>query len=920
MIRFETQSRLTFYVIPVFIGLGGVIYSQQLATPFWRYCALILSVSIPLYTASSQLSRYQTSMWERLGMVIGVLLLIIGAAYSVSGLAGGFSGDEYPADAYLNISQIVGMLSLFLGLFVVLYTAVRTGAGIDEMADRFRFLAEHISEGFILSTPEGTVVLVNQQILDMFGMSRQEALGKDARKLATNMGLDMITRQLDFRAGGVTSEYEIVWNVDGADHVFLMNGAPVFDKQGRHSLTMATVRDITEYRRLTEQVEQHARNLKKQVEEQTEKLHLSERRLHHLLYSMNESFLTLDMQYHIRFVNNQVCDLLKRSVDQIKGSEIFDYVDKLGKSRLLNLFVQAKSEPSGKGFRQEVEFINADGSAFPTLTGVVYLPSQDKEEAGYSLVITPIADLKHMQQQLTVRARELERINEELRLHDRAKDSFLSNVTHELRTPLTTIQGYIEMFMGNSLGDVSEAQEHALKVMDRNARHLLLHINEMLEFSRMQIRGIQLSINLYDAVALGKEALAAILPSAKEKNINTHLDVEESAVYAWGDREKLRQLLGILLNNAVKFTENEGTITLSVRKETPTSLSLSVSDTGIGIDPAYHQKILTRFFQVDSTKTRKHQGAGIGLSIAQNVVQAHGGTIDVLSKLGEGSTFKINLPETLFSADVDAGLTENLQSIHVLIIEASEERRQALRSFSPLDKCTVSFAQNGYMAARSIEDDIPDIIIINDMPADDAGEASLRFLRQQGDMAYVPAIILSHESTDLLKSHLGHDELTRFLFKPFSALALVQLIRKIIVGGIDTASDDIQDLYEMPTSKDFIVVLDQDPGFLEWIESALKFRGIDSYCTSSATDLFSHGALLGSPLAVFIDADVSAEDFKRLQNTLLGNPVTAKKPTFLLTNMASAEALDQNKADGILHKPFPISDMMDIIQKLRGDS
>ena len=186
MIRFETQSRLTFYVIPVFIGLGGVIYSQQLATPLWRYCAFILSVSIPLFTASSQLSRYQTSMWERLGMVIGVLLLIIGAAYSVSGRAGGFSGDEYPADAYLNISQIVGMLSLFLGLFVVLYTAVRTGAGIDEMADRARFLAEHISEGFILSTPEGTVVLVNQQILDMFGMSRQEALGKDARKLATH--------------------------------------------------------------------------------------------------------------------------------------------------------------------------------------------------------------------------------------------------------------------------------------------------------------------------------------------------------------------------------------------------------------------------------------------------------------------------------------------------------------------------------------------------------------------------------------------------------------------------------------------------------------------------------------------------------------------------------------------------------------
>ncbi|NLV44193.1 MAG: PAS domain S-box protein [Candidatus Hydrogenedentes bacterium] len=918
IIRSETYRRLTFYVIPVFIGLGGVVYSQQLDSLFWRYIALIISVTIPLYTGSSLLSRYQTGLLERLGIVAGVLMLILGAAYSVSGLTDSLAAQEYGTDTFLNISQVIGMLSLFLGLFVVLYTVIRTGAGIDEMADRFRFLAEHISEGFILSTPEGTIMLVNQQALDMFGMQRHEILGRNARNIAADLGLDMITRQFDSRAGGIASEYEVVWHVNEGEHVFLINGAPIFNKQGRHTLTMATVRDVTEHRRLTERVEQSARNLKKQVEEQTQKLHQSENRLRHLLYSMNEGFLTLDMQYRIRFVNSQACTLFKSSADAIEGREIFDYVDNVGRSRILNLFVQATSEPSGKGLRQEVEFIDANGNAFPALAGVVYLSGQDEHEAGYSLAITPIADLKRMQQQLVVRARELERVNEELRLHDRAKDSFLSNVTHELRTPLTTIQGYIEMFLGNSMGDVSEAQRHALAVMERNAKHLLLHINEMIEFSRMQIKGIQLAINLYDAVVLGKEALAAILPTATEKHLKVSFNAPDSPVYAWGDRDKLRQLLGILLNNAVKFTEPEGSVILSVTNESASDILFSVRDTGIGIDPAYHEKIFTRFFQVDSSKTRKYEGAGIGLSIAQNIVHAHGGNILLTSSPGHGSAFQICIPNSVFSRDVDSVTSENLYTLRVLIIEENDERRDALCSFPPLSKCLVSFAANGYMAARKLNSDGLDIIIVNDIPADTAGETTLRFLRQQSDIATVPVIVLTHESTDLLKRHLGHDTQTRFLFKPFPADALVQLMAKIVSGGIDSAADDIHDLYESTTSKPYVVVLDTDPGFLEWVECALKYRTIDSYCASSPSELFEKGALMRPPIAIFIDADVPARQRDELLQLLHTNPVTSKKPLFLLTSMDINDIkLDPGKYAGILHKPFPISDMTEIIHKLR---
>lgn len=910
----ETQRRVTFFVVPVLIGLGGVVYSQQLDSTFWRYVALSISLALPLYSAGNLLSRYQTSILERVGMVLGVLMLILGAAYSFSGLPAG--NDGYAGNSFINVSQVIGMLSLFLGLFVVLYAIIRTGAGIDELADRFRFLAEHISEGFILSMPDGVILHVNQQVLDMFAMTREEVIGRNARELASGFGLDTIALQFDARAEGVASEYEVVWHVGDTEHVFLINGAPIFNKQGHHTLTMATVRDITEYRRLTQRVEQYAKDLQKQVDEQTLKLHQSENRLSLLLYSMNDGFLTLDMEYRIRFVNMQGVALLKSTNESLEGKSIFDYVDKVGRSRLLNLFVRALAESAGRGLRQEVEFIDAESGTFPALAGVAYLSDPDEDKAGYSLVVTPIAELKRMQQQLVLRARELERVNEELRLHDRAKDSFLSNVTHELRTPLTTIQGYIEMFLGNNLGDISESQRHALTVMDRNARHLLNHINEMIEFSRMQIRGIQLVIDLYDAVVLARESVAAILPSSTEKRIEVVCDTPNEPLYAWGDRDKIRQLLGIFLNNAIKFTEAEGKIVVGVRKENETDIVFSVGDTGIGIDPSLHEKIFTRFFQADSSKTRKYEGAGIGLSIAQNIVQAHGGCITLESDLGKGANFTVILPGCSFIREISSETMEQARECRVLVIEENDERRGALCSFHPLDKCQVSFAPNGYIAARKLSDANPDIIIINDAPSDVAGESSLRFLRQQPGTAEVPAIVLTHEGSDFVKRSVDAEFNARFLFKPFAAEALAQLFSQITAGVSMSTTQALKELYQSPTAKPMAIVIDTDPGFLEWVDSALRYYNIEAYCTVNPMHMFESGGLIHPPDVVFIDADVPSRQIAEVFRLLHSHEQTRGKPVYMLTSMADTHVRPaMGTVVGVLHKPFPISDMTEIIRR-----
>ena len=920
MRNMETQRRLSLYIVPVLIGLGGVIYSQQLEDQFWRSIALIVSIALPLYAAGNLLARFRTSTIERFAMLSGVLMLILGAVFSISGLSDTLSQIRDVDESVINASRIIGMSSLFLGLFVVLFTVARTSEDIDEITERFRFLAEHISEGFILSKPDGEIRLVNQKALEMFGMEREQVIGRNARDLALALDVGNIVEQLDKRAEGIASEYEIVFQRDGQERIFLMNGAPVFNQQGRHTLTMATILDITEQRQLTRRVEQYARNLRELVDEQTRKLHQSEERLRQLLLSMNEGFLTVDLDHKIRFANAQAQAMLKTGEKALYGRSIFDYVAGSDRYRLLHLFARAVEEQPGKGLRHEIELLDSNGAGQPTVVGMAYLNAPEAQERGYSLVITPVADLKRMQQQLLLRARDLERANEELRLHDRAKDSFLSNVSHELRTPLTTIQGYIELFAENTLGEVTEAQRNALDIMERNANHLLTHINEMIEFSRMQIRGIQIVSDLYDASALAREAAAAIHPSALEKDITVHLDTPDAALYCWGDRDKLNQTLDILLNNAVKFTGKGGDITVRVFPENQRDVAFTVNDTGIGIAREHHQKIFKRFFQVDSSKTRQYEGTGIGLAIAHNIVQTHGGEITVDSEPGKGATFIVRLPGLVFDNHMGSGDSEEIEPQRILLISENEECRQALLSFPPLINSPVVVAQNGYQAVRQMDTDKIDLVVISDTPSDVAGEATIRIVRKQPATRSAPIIVLTNEGGNVIHSLGEVQDNIHFVFKPFTAETIIEKIRQITDGApISVETKALEELYQAPKRKPFALVLDSDPSFLEWIETALPYYNIDCRGVKSPAEGIEIAHAF-RPDVLFIDADTPPVLGDAAIALFKADDITRNVPIYVMSGMsiAALASTDKNGVEGILRKPFPISEMMEIISERAG--
>lgn len=238
-------------------------------------------------------------------------------------------------------------------------------------------------------------------------------------------------------------------------------------------------------------------------------------------------------------------------------------------------------------------------------------------------------------------AKALARTNEELRQLDKMKDFFVSGVSHELRTPLTSMLGYLEILRSGEAGELNDEQQHFLEIVDRNSHRLHDLIDDILFLSRLDGGRFQLERASMDLGELVAERVESIRPAAEKKQIELKLDIPSAPVQFWADRSRLAQVADNLLSNAVKFTPVGGDVFVTVAASGETA-HLEVRDTGVGIPEDEAHRLFERFFRAS---TAQHiQGTGLGLSITKSIVEAHGGTISVQSKVGVGTTVTVDLP------------------------------------------------------------------------------------------------------------------------------------------------------------------------------------------------------------------------------------------------------------------------------------
>jgi signal transduction histidine kinase len=293
----------------------------------------------------------------------------------------------------------------------------------------------------------------------------------------------------------------------------------------------------------------------------------------------------------------------------------------------------------------ETALLDAEGQEIPTAQMILAHKSPQGEVELFSTILRDIRSIKEYE-------RRLERSNAELTQATRLKDEFLATMSHELRTPLNAILGMSESLLEQIYGSLNHRQQQSIDTINRNGHHLLTMINDILEVSNLAAGQLELELKTVEIAQLCKSSLAGIRQSALHKriqitaNIATNLAGMTMAV----DERRLQQVLSNLLGNAIKFTPDHGQITLAAYlDQTQQLLCCSITDTGIGIAAAHLSQIFQPFCQIDSDLNRQYAGTGLGLALVKQIVELHGGQINVSSELGQGSCFAVQLPLLEFS-------------------------------------------------------------------------------------------------------------------------------------------------------------------------------------------------------------------------------------------------------------------------------
>jgi signal transduction histidine kinase len=225
---------------------------------------------------------------------------------------------------------------------------------------------------------------------------------------------------------------------------------------------------------------------------------------------------------------------------------------------------------------------------------------------------------------------------------DRLKDDFVATVSHELRTPLTSMMGFLEMIREGEAGELTDEQKRFLAIVYRSSERLQRLVGDLLFVARLDANGLQLQFAPVDLDELVRDAVESVGALARSRELDLRLELSPLPVVT-GDRERLSQLIGNLVSNALKFTPAGGVITVRTFVDGFHAV-IEVEDDGIGIPAAEQDRLFQRFFRSTTATEQAIPGTGLGLVISRAIAEAHGGTIDVRSEAGAGSCFRVELP------------------------------------------------------------------------------------------------------------------------------------------------------------------------------------------------------------------------------------------------------------------------------------
>jgi signal transduction histidine kinase/DNA-binding response OmpR family regulator len=379
---------------------------------------------------------------------------------------------------------------------------------------------------------------------------------------------------------------------------------------------------------------------------------------------------------------------------------------------------------------------------------------------------------------------------------NRTKDEFLATLSHELRTPLTAILGWSHLMRTGNLDDPQLGR--AVDTIERNARAQSQLIDDLLDVSRIITGKLKIEPHRVDVCAVVTAAVEAARPTFEAKSIEFELDMEAQGCFVAGDSNRLQQVFWNLFSNAVKFTPENGRVTVKARRNDD-HINIAITDTGIGIDPQFVPYIFDRFRQADGSTTRLHGGLGLGLAIVKHLVLLHKGTVEVESP-GEdqGSTFIVSLPIAREGDQVSAEVQPNgsegrlteyatlLDGLRILVVDDDADSRDVVEAI--LNSCgsEVTCCKSAAEAIKAVRDWKPDLMVSDiGMPLEDGFDLIDKLRKHRSKRArLMPAIALTAYATK--------DDKARTLAAGFQAHVTKPVEPEVLVKSIASAMGRIR--------------------------------------------------------------------------------------------------------------------------------
>jgi signal transduction histidine kinase len=403
-------------------------------------------------------------------------------------------------------------------------------------------------------------------------------------------------------------------------------------------------------------------------------------------------------------------------------------------------------------------------------------------------------DLLRSLEELRLRQEELTRLNAELedtnrgvmalyselderaahlRAADETKTRFLSSVSHEFRTPVNSILALSKILLHRLDGELTTEQERQVRYIFQAADQLSTLIDDLLDLRKVEAGKIQLRVEKFTVPDLLAALRGMFKPLASNENVALVIDEPDALPELCTDQGKVAQILRNLVSNALKFTVR-GSVRVSCRLSQDGHLILfEVADTGIGISPENHRRIFEEFSQVENPLQRTVKGTGLGLPLSQRLAGLLGGSIEIRSQIGHGSTFTLAIPPRLdgevpVSAAAYAEASTPMALDRVLIIDDNEIERYALRQFLSTSRYEVIEATGGYDGLRLARQAQPDVIFLDLMMPDIHGFEVLKMLKAIDDTRRIPIVLFTSQLPEgddrgaaadalLLKNELSRD-------------------------------------------------------------------------------------------------------------------------------------------------------------------